>query len=288
MRSKSSALRTAVLISGASSGIGRALALELERLGVFVYAGVRNLSRARQDPGESPLRKLLPLDVTRPAQLHQARKVIQKDGRQLLVLVNNAGYGLYGAFEELSDSEFRDQYATNFFGLLDLTRTMLPLLHASAAAGLRPRILNVSSVLGFLALPTGTAYCSSKWAVEGFTEALRYELAARNIQASLIEPGLIRTNFKNNMASPAASQKPDSPYAPLNQQIHRQGYSRLSTSAEAAARRLAGICLKERPAARYRLGLDAHLYYALHRLLPRPLIDWLMRSAVRYAMSQQA
>lgn len=262
-----------ILVTGAGAGIGLALARRLAARDWIVYAGVRDLKRAARDLGDTAARPVR-LDVTRPADARAALKRIQKECGRLDALVNNAGYGLYGAFEELSDAEFRAQFDTNFFGALELTRQVLPMMRAAGGG----RILNVSSILGRMTLPTGSAYCSSKWALEAATEALRYEVQPFNIQVSLIEPGLIRTRFKANMQLPPPPNAA-SPYAPLTAKIGRE-YSGFSSSPDAAARVIEGALNARRPALRYRAGLDSRIYYRLHQWMPEPLLDLAYRLSV--------
>jgi short-subunit dehydrogenase len=223
--------------------------------------------------------RILELDVNKPAQIQRAVRRIEKESGPLGVLVNNAGYGLYGAFEELPEKEFRAQLETNFFGAMRMVRAVLPGMRSAG----RGRILNISSILGRLALPTGSAYTSSKWALEAFSESLRYELLPLGIYTSLIEPGLIRTNFKANMqiAKPAHAKR-RSPYGFLTEKIQRD-YDGFATSAAAAARHIASIVERRRPAVRYRVGLDSHAYNFLRRALPERVFDWLLRLVVHTA-----
>lgn len=287
----------AVLVTGAGAGIGRALTIELIRRGHIVYAGVRNLKRGLVDLTElndRPGFHLVELDVNKPAQISRTMRHIAKKTGRLDVLVNNAGYGLYGAFEELPEKEFRAQLETNLFGAMRMARAVLPGMRALGHG----RILNVSSILGRITLPTGSAYAASKWALEAFSESLRYEVLPLGIYTSLIEPGLIRTNFKQNMqmiapasTSNAGSKKTrektatkkteQSPYAFLTSQIGRD-YDGFSTSVESAARRIAGIVENSRPAVRYRVGLDSHGYNFLRWVLPEFIFDALLRVVVYF------
>lgn len=280
--------RPAALVTGAGAGIGLALVQELEARGWYVYAGVRNLKRGRVLPGKGAHREVAQLDVNAKGDVDRFVRHLRRSGRPLQLLVNNAGYGLYGAFEELGEKAFRQQFETNFFGALHLTRMLLPDLRRAREQSGDAKILNVSSILGRFALPTGTAYCSSKWAIEGFSEALRFELSAAGIQVSLIEPGLIRTNFKNNMQAPATVNDAGSPYAPLNRLIQQRDYRGFSSSAQSAARRIAAVAAKKRLAMRYRVGLDARLLNVVRALLPDAMIDWIFRLAVAHTMRQRA
>ncbi|MCR9144220.1 MAG: SDR family oxidoreductase [bacterium] len=291
-----------VLITGAGAGIGRALAGELIERGHIVYGGVRNMKRARAELApliERPEFRLLELDVNRPAHIERGVLRIHKECGRVDVLINNAGYGLYGAFEELPEAEFRAQLETNLFGAMRMARAVLPGMRERGHG----RILNVSSILGRIVVPTGSAYTASKWALEAFSESLRYEVLPFGIYTSLIEPGLIRTNFKQNMQMIAGPQKaarkstakqkpagkqtpPASPYSFLTAHIGRD-YDGFSTGAQSAARTIANITERRRPAVRYRVGLDSHGYNFLRWLLPEIVFDALLRTAVFFMARKQ-
>ncbi|MCB1175508.1 MAG: SDR family oxidoreductase [Leptospiraceae bacterium] len=270
-----------VLVTGAGAGIGYALSCELAARGHVVYAGVRDMERGRRDYadllGNDACRlQLVQLDVNRPPHVRKVLRQIIRTESRLDQLVNNAGFGMYGAFEELSDQDFRSQFETNFFSVLELCRSVIPIMRQQGQG----QIYNISSILGLQALPTGTAYTSSKFALEAFSESLRYELDPFGIQVVLIEPGLIRTNFKTNMQLADSSSRADSPYRFLNQMIQRD-YNGINTSKEAAAQRLAAIMSVSRPKTRYRIGLDSHLLRWFQILTPERLRDVLVRMTLR-------
>lgn len=264
------------LITGASSGIGFALVFELLKRNHLVLASMRKPDRAQAafegHPDYALFKdnlRLIKLDVNQEAASKTVARLIKEFGVPDNV-VNNAGLGVYGAFEEISDADFRLQLETNFFGALRITRAVLPGMRAAG----KGKILNISSILGQLAIPSGSAYTASKWAMEGWSESLRYEVAPFGVKVTLIEPGLIRTMFKKNMV--IARAEADSPYAFLNRRIERN-YERMATSPEVCARKIARILLRNHPAARYRVGYDAHIYQALRWLLPQRALDLLMR-----------
>jgi len=276
---QAAALPPAVLITGAGAGIGRTLAFEMAARGRMVYAGVRNLERAERDYAGAPENlRVIRLDVNQANDAPAALARMHADGFRCGTLVNNAGYGLYGAFEELGDAAMRAQFETNFFAPQRLSRLVLPEMRAARDGC----ILNVSSILGQLALPLGSAYCSSKWALEGWSESLRFEVAPLGVRVSLAEPGLIRTNFKANMDLPTATaedRNSERPYAALDGLLQRE-YGGFYSSAESAARSIAGVLERGRPPARFRVGLDARIYYWLRRLLPATFLDWMFRRVV--------
>jgi NAD(P)-dependent dehydrogenase (short-subunit alcohol dehydrogenase family) len=196
------------LITGATSGFGKLLVEEFLKNGDVVIATGRRLTE-RSDlladlRSKYPQKlKELSMDVTVPSEVTAV--VGQLDG--LDILINNAGFGLFGPLEDLKDEEIRHQMEVNFFGTVSVTKAFLPLIRAS-----RGKIFNFSSVFGFMGFPLTSLYCASKFAVEGLTESLRGELAPYVVQVCLIEPGGYNTNFgpglswSKNSASPYSSQ----------------------------------------------------------------------------------
>ena len=263
-----------------AQGLGNALAKQLINEGAKVYCGVRDMKRAKaQDFSEYQKHsgcRLLKLDILKQRDIDGAVQGILKEEGRIDVLVNNAGFGLYGPFEELSEKQIREQMETNFFGGLRMARAVLPSMRERGAG----KILKITSILGLIVVPTGMAYAASKWAFEAFSEVLRYELAPFGIWVSAIEPGLIRTNFKQNIQLNASLEDTDAAFAFLNKMVKDEvlkGYSGLSITAQAAGTRIMNIIAKKKPAGRYRIGLDAHLYNLLRRLAPEFLLDFLFR-----------
>ena len=177
-------------ITGTSTGFGRELAIAALDKGDKVAATARKpevLADLTAKYGENVL--ALKLDVTKPDEITSAVKAAQEKFGRLDVVVNNAGYGIFGAFEEISDQQFREQYETNVFGVINVTRAVLPILKAQKSG----HILNVSSVAGLMAMPGMSAYASSKFALEAISEALAGELKPFGITVILVEPGAFRT-----------------------------------------------------------------------------------------------
>jgi short-subunit dehydrogenase len=193
-----------VLITGCSSGIGRAAAISLHAAGLTVYATARQVDSlaglARQGI------RTLALDVTDEASMTAAVAAIEDAAGPVGVLVNNAGYGLYGPVEQLPMDEIRRQFETNFFGLVRLTQLVLPGMRRRG----RGRILNVSSMGGRITLPGGAFYHASKYAVEGLSDALRMEIAQFGIDVVLIEPGPVKTPWNDVAAASLSSAAPAS------------------------------------------------------------------------------
>ncbi len=180
------------LITGTSTGFGRDLAIAALENGDRVAATARKpevLADLTDKYGDRVL--ALKLDVTKPNEIAQAVKAAHETFGRLDVVVNNAGFGIFGAFEEITDAQFREQYETNVFGVNNVIREVLPILKAQKSGW----ILNVSSIVGLVSPPGMSAYGSSKFALEGITEALAAELKPFGIKVVLVEPGAFRTAF---------------------------------------------------------------------------------------------
>ncbi len=179
-----------VFITGASSGIGKATAALFAQEGWDVVATVRSPERSL-DLAQLPRVTVLRLDVTDPATIEQAIAQALAKFSQIDVLVNNAGYAVVGAFETATPNQILQQFDTNVFGLMNVTRAILPHFRHQK----RGIIINVASVGGRLTFPLYSLYHATKWAVEGFSESLQYELAPLGIRVKIIEPGPIKTDF---------------------------------------------------------------------------------------------
>jgi NAD(P)-dependent dehydrogenase (short-subunit alcohol dehydrogenase family) len=180
-----------VLITGASSGIGRAAAELFAERGWNVAATMRAPEKSDWGQGHGGRIKLFRLDVTDRTSIESAVGEVMAAFGRIDVLVNNAGYGLIGLFEEMSEAQVRRQMETNVIGMMNVTRAVLPAMRAQKSG----RIINVGSVAGRMTLPLYTLYCATKFAVEGFSEALGYEVSQHGIQVKIIEPGAIKTEF---------------------------------------------------------------------------------------------
>lgn len=200
------------IITGSSSGIGFETSVLLARSGYVTYATMRDL-RKSSSLKEIAIKEKIPimisqLDVTDEHSVSNAIQSIIKEAGRVDILVNNAGYGLTGAFEDLSIEEIKSQYETNFFGLIRTTQAVLPIMR-SQKSGI---IINISSGLGRFGIATNSAYASSKFAVEGLTESISYELEQFGIRTIIIEPGIIKTNFINSSKLANKAKDPNSPY----------------------------------------------------------------------------
>ena len=184
-----------ILITGCSSGFGLLTAVRLAARGHFVWATMRDLSKKQALEDALAQRQtqafIRELDVTKPSTIKNIVEEIQKTHFHVDVLVNNAGYGIAGFFEDLSEEEIRAQMETNFFGVQNVCRAIIPLMRERHQG----KIINISSVAGQVAVPCLSAYNTSKWALEAFSESLYYELGLFGISVVLVEPGSYRTNI---------------------------------------------------------------------------------------------
>jgi NAD(P)-dependent dehydrogenase (short-subunit alcohol dehydrogenase family) len=189
-----------ILITGASSGIGKTTALYFAEKGWNVAATMRDPGKA--DPAfQHPQISVFALDVTKAESIAQAIADTLTRYKKIDVLLNNAGYGLFGPIEAVSSQQIQQQFGTNLFGLIGVTQHILPVMRA-AGEGL---IINISSIVGRLALPYASSYVATKFAVEGFSEATRYELEPFGIRVKMIEPGSIVTEFGSGSKQVAVS-----------------------------------------------------------------------------------
>lgn len=187
------------LITGSSSGIGFETSLLLARNGIYTYATMRNLSKSQEildiTKKECLPLKVLTLDVTDEKSTQKAVDMVMYEQNRIDILVNNAGYSLVGALEQISMDEIKEEFETNCFGIIKLIQKVLPLMRKQRSG----RIINVSSLAGRIGLPLASAYVSSKFALEGLSESLKYEVQDFGIYVILIEPGVIKTNFIKNL-----------------------------------------------------------------------------------------
>ena len=268
-----------ILVTGCSSGIGRATAVALAARGHRVFASARN----RNDLAELERGDLtaLALDVTDPGTIAAAvENVLSRSGR-IDVLVNNAGYGQYGSVEEVTLEEWRAQFDVNLFGTLAVTQAVLPAMRKQQ----RGRIINVSSVAGKLGIPFAAPYCASKHAIEAMSDALRVEVAPFGIHVVLIEPGPIESRFGDRARSGVAPllSRPG-PYRELYTLAERAmdvEFQRGKLPAEAVASVIAGAIESGRPRPRYPVGSLARAFIVLRRVLPDRWLDAQMRRTLR-------
>jgi NAD(P)-dependent dehydrogenase (short-subunit alcohol dehydrogenase family) len=270
-----------VLITGCSSGIGRATALRLARAGWRVYATARRPDSIEDLKSHGC--NTIALDVCDQDSMQAAVAAIEEKEGAVGVLVNNAGYEQAGVIEEVPLDLVRRQFETNVFGLVALTQLVLPGMRRQGWG----RLVNISSVGGRLTFPAGGFYHASKFAVEAISDALRFEVRGFGIHVVVVEPGIIKTEFGNAaMASAAAKDAQRSgPYQRLNaaaEQAIEQAYggwmSRFAVGPDAVARVIERAISRSRPRTRYRVTLGANSMILARRLLPDRAIDALIGS----------
>jgi NAD(P)-dependent dehydrogenase (short-subunit alcohol dehydrogenase family) len=261
-----------VLISGATSGIGRDTALLLARSGGYrVYAGYRDTAQGKALLEEAkkanlPL-KTVSLDITDAESAQAAVDTAIKEMGRLDVLINNAGFGLAGAIEDLEVSEIKDQFETNVFGQMHLTKAALPHFRTQRSG----TILFLSSMAGLVAYPLFGAYCASKHALEAFAESLRYELKLFGVKSILLEPGKFQTGFvKTNMRVGKNCENPDSAYSAIIKDVREKYYAEdeKAPSPKVVAKKILKIIEIKNPHLRYRVGADSQVIIFLKRFMP--------------------
>jgi NAD(P)-dependent dehydrogenase (short-subunit alcohol dehydrogenase family) len=271
-------MQKAVLITGCSSGIGLAVATGLKQRGYRVFASARkaaDVERLRAQGLES-----LRLDLTDSGSIRAAvETVLAETGGTLYALFNNGGYGQPGAVEDLSRQAIREQFETNLFGWMELTNLLIPVMRRQGEG----RILQNSSVLGYIALKYRGAYNASKYAVEGWSDTLRLELRGSNIFVALIEPGPISSRFRQNAhahfkrhINPAISIHRET-YARMEQRFQTEGpVQPFTLPPEAVLEKVIHALESKIPRARYPVTFPSHLFAWLKRILPASLLDRLL------------
>ncbi|WP_458781799.1 oxidoreductase [Arthrobacter sp. D3-16] len=267
------------IVTGASAGIGFEAATKLRSDGFVVYAGARRVDR--MEPLKALGVNVLALDVTDDESMRAAVGRVMAEQGHIDVLVNNAGYGSFGALEEVEPAEGRRQFDVNVFGLARMTQLVLP---AMRTAG-RGRIINISSIGGKFYEPLGTWYHATKFAVEGMSDALRLELKPHGISVSIIEPSGTRTEWGGISAGSLLTTSGGGPYAAQAQQmagaLASADRERTSTHPEVIGRAVLHAATSARPRTRYPVGNGARAILALRRLLPDRLYDAVVMAVLK-------
>ncbi len=249
------------LVTGSSSGIGYETSLALAREGYFTYASMRDTKKAQQIQDVAKKENLpiavISLDVDKPETIQAAIKQIISEKKRIDVLVNNAGYGIFGCLEDLSMDELKSQFETNFFAIARIIQEVTPIMRAQKSG----TIINISSVAGRIGFPASPAYISSKFALEGLSECLRYELSPFGINTIIIEPGVIKTNFFGSMRMPK-NVKPDSPYKDITNKVVAgvKMMSEMGTPPKEVADAIIKSLKEKNPLPRYPVGNDAQMF----------------------------
>lgn len=249
-----------VLITGASSGIGRAIALKLHREGYKVLGTSRNPEKLKEDlPYE-----MLPLDLTSQPSVENCIKLLFQKIRKLDVLINNAGFAHMGCAEEMSEEEARFQMETNFWGYVRMSQAVLPYMRQQRSG----KIIQISSLGGSIGIPMQAFYAASKHAVDGYTKSLRMEVRPFNVKVVLLKPGFIRTDMH---ASFRYAKKEMSEYREVRENVSQEISESLQKgdSVKKVADKVFRILRKQHPAIYYSIGTSGRLLPMLYSLFPR-------------------
>ncbi|GAA4287922.1 oxidoreductase [Georgenia daeguensis] len=254
------------LVTGGSSGIGRATALALHARGTTVYAAARGVDRMADLERRGI--NVLALDVTDDDSLRAAVGTVLAEQSRIDVLVNSAGYGAFGSIEETPLDVAREQFQVNLFGLARLTQLVLPTMRAQGSG----RIVNISSLAGLFASPLGGWYSASKFALEAMSDSLRVEVVQFGIDVVLVEPGPVRTAWHARADVGLRHVSSSGPYAALARGVSKviTGFDdeSITSDAEDVAAVVVTAATADRPRPRYLVGRGAHLAVAFRRILP--------------------
>ena len=249
------------LVTGSSSGMGYETSLSLAREGYFTYATMRDLTKADEikkiaENENLPL-KVIELDVDNEDSTENAIRSIIDEKQRIDVLVNNAGWGIWGTAEDVSLEEFREQFETNFFSIIRMIQKVAPVMRKQGTGD----IVNISSIAGRIGFPVSAAYISSKFALEGLSESIRYELGQFGINVIIIEPGVIKTNFFDSMKIAKKVDESDT-YRDITIKVI-SGFKMMAEMGT-PPKEVASVIIKslkeEKPLPRYVVGNDAAMF----------------------------
>ena len=249
------------VVTGTSSGIGFETALALAREGYYTYATMRDTTKSDKikELGQKENLKInvLELDVDDENSVKNAIRKILDQKQRIDVLVNNAGWGLWGCVEDVSVDEFKKQFDTNFFSIIRLIQEVGPTMRKQGSGA----IVNISSIAGRMGFPATPAYISSKFALEGLSECLRLEMASFGVNVIIIEPGVIKTNFFNNMKSGKKSES-DTAYRDITVKVVSgvKMMAEMGTHPKEVADTIVKALKDEKPLPRYLVGNDAAMF----------------------------
>ena len=249
------------LVTGCSSGIGLETAISLARSGHFTYATMRNMNKSGDldkivHDEDLPI-IILELDVDDEESVDNTIAKIMEEKGRIDTLVNNAGWGMWGTVEDVSIEEFKQQFETNFFSIIRMIQKVAPIMRKQKSGN----IVNVSSVAGRIGFPVSPAYISSKFALEGLSECLRFELGPFGINVIIIEPGVIKTNFFDSMKM-AKKSNSDSVYNEITSKVVSgvKMMAEMGTESKEVASTIIKSINAENPLPRYIVGNDAMMF----------------------------
>ena len=254
-------MESVALVTGCSSGIGLETAISLAREGHFTYATMRNMKKSEDldkivHDEDLPI-KILELDVDDEESVDNTIAKIMEEKGRIDTLVNNAGWGMWGTVEDVSIEEFKQQFETNFFSIIRMIQKVAPIMRKQKSGN----IVNVSSVAGRIGFPVSPAYISSKFALEGLSECLRFELGPFGINVIIIEPGVIKTNFFDSMKM-AKKSNSDSVYNEITSKVVSgvKMMAEMGTDSKEVANTIIKSISEQNPLPRYIVGNDAMMF----------------------------
>ena len=252
-------MENVALVTGCSSGIGLETAMSLARGGHFTYATMRDVKKSEKldkivNDEDLPV-KILELDVDDKESVDNAITQVMDEKGRIDTLVNNAGWGMWGTVENVSIKEFKQQFETNFFSIIRMIHKIAPVMRKQKSGN----IVNVSSVAGRIGFPVSPAYISSKFALEGLSECLRFELGPFGINVIIIEPGVIKTNFFDSMKM---AEKSDSVYNEITSKVVSgvKMMAEMGTDPKEVANTIVKSINEKNPLPRYIVGNDAMMF----------------------------
>ena len=249
------------LVTGSSSGIGFETSLALAREGYFTYATMRDLTKSAEiikiAKDEELSLKVIQLDVDDEQSVDDAVKSIMDEKGRVDVLVNNAGWGIWGTAEDVSLDEFREQFETNFFSVVRMIQKVAPIMRKQGSGD----IVNISSVAGRIGFPVSTAYISSKFALEGLSESIRFELGQFGVNVIIIEPGVIKTNFFDSMKTAKKADEGET-YRDITLKVITgvKMMAEMGTPPKEVANVIIKAIKDDKPLPRYVVGNDAMMF----------------------------
>jgi len=287
--------KSAVLITGTAKGIGRDLTISLAKMGVVVFAGVRNEKDGEELKAQNQNIHPVILDITNEKHVRDAFQTVNAklndDDLHLISVINNAGYGEPAPMELIPIHKLQRQFDVNVFGQMRVTQTFLPLLRKHNNLGFNPRLLFVGSMVGRLSYPFSGSYCASKYALEAIADSLRVELKPWNIHVALIEPGKIDTPFfetslqlEQQTLEELKSSKHKLELSTEDWTLYEKSFQAFITWARTTpgahvsevTKQIKAALFDSSPLPRYLVGLDAHLLIPLSVILPECIADYFL------------
>jgi len=249
------------LVTGSSSGIGFETSLGLARNGFYTFASMRDVLKGNKikelAKKENLPIEIIELDVDKEDSIKNAIKSVVEKKQRIDVLVNNAGWGLWGSVEDVSIDEFKEQFETNFFSIIRMIHEVAPIMREQKSG----HIINISSIAGRIGFPISPAYISSKFALEGLSESLRFELMPFGVNVIIIEPGMIKTNFFEPMKLGKKAEKTDA-YKNITEKVLSgvKMMAQMATDPKEVSNTIIQAIKEEKPLPRYIVGNDALMF----------------------------